>query len=134
LGMSLASRLNYRIQAAHGRTYTVKQSCNLYPTAGTSDDYAYARHLTNPAKGKIISYTLEWGPDYSQPGSTPHWTVPQCFHPTYSDPAAPTDMTRIIEEVTAGILEFCLGIVHPPPRPGGHVWDLVARTLFGVTQ
>jgi hypothetical protein len=133
LGMSLANRLNYGIQAAHGRSYTVKQACNLYPTAGTSDDYAYARHFVNPAKGKVLSYTLEWGPDYSHAGSTPHWTVPQCFHPTYSDLAAPTDMTRIIEEVTSGILEFCLGVVHPPELPGSHhVWELVARILFGI--
>jgi hypothetical protein len=30
------------IQAAHGRPYAVKGAVGLYPTSGTSDDYAYA--------------------------------------------------------------------------------------------
>jgi hypothetical protein len=34
------------IQAAHGRQYAVKAAVGLYPTSGTSDDYAYGRTLT----------------------------------------------------------------------------------------
>jgi murein tripeptide amidase MpaA len=33
------------MDAARGRSYEAKQGVGLYPTAGTSDDYAFSRHL-----------------------------------------------------------------------------------------
>jgi hypothetical protein len=42
--------------------------------------------------GKIISYTMEWGRSRA---STP-------FHPPYAE------MRKVMREVTAGLLEFCL--------------------------
>jgi hypothetical protein len=65
---------------------------SLYPTAGTSDDYAYSRHIIDAKKAKVFSYTIEWG---SKHNSTP-------FHPVY------TEMKQIIEEVTSGLLAFCI--------------------------
>ena len=41
---------------------------------------------------KVHGFTIEWG---SQQNQTP-------FHPTFSE------MKKIIDEVTAGLLEFCL--------------------------
>jgi carboxypeptidase T len=80
------------IQKVRGRAYTVMQAMSLYPTAGSSDDYAYSRHLANPSKPKIFSYTIEWGsPDNETP-----------FHPPY------TEMKQIIQEITAALLQFCL--------------------------
>ena len=75
-----------------GRKYQVKQSVGLYPTAGSSDDYAYSRHIVDPKKAKIIAYTMEWGRSRA---STP-------FHPPYPE------MRKVMREVTAGLLEFCL--------------------------
>jgi hypothetical protein len=59
--VKLAKQMRSAIQAVRGRNYTVMQSMSLYPTAGTSDDYAYSRHLANPTKPKIFSYTVRVG-------------------------------------------------------------------------
>ncbi len=92
--VKLARQMRSAIQAVRGRNYTVMQSMSLYPTAGTSDDYAYSRHLANPSKPKIFSYTIEWG---SGDNETP-------FHPPY------TEMKQIIREITAALLEFCVRV------------------------
>jgi carboxypeptidase T len=87
LGKAMAAA----IAASRGRQYRVQQSANLYPTAGTSDDYAYSRHLVDPALTKVLAFTVEWG---SENNSTP-------FHPPYPE------MKKIIAEVTSGLLAFC---------------------------
>ncbi len=90
--VKLANAMRDAIKATRGRQYTVMQSLSLYPTAGTSDDYAFSRHIVDPGKPKIYSYTIEWG---RQNNPTP-------FHPPY------TEMSRIIQEITAALLAFCL--------------------------
>jgi hypothetical protein len=90
--LKLAKQMRSAIQAVRGRKYTVMQAMSLYPTAGSSDDYAYSRHLANASKPKVFSYTIEWG---SSDNETP-------FHPAYSE------MKHIIQEITAALLEFCL--------------------------
>lgn len=82
------------IQAARGRAYTLKQAVGLYPTSGTSDDYAYSRSFLDSSKKTVLGYTIEWGPQRS--------SIPKSFHPDYPD------MVPIIEEITAGLLAFCL--------------------------
>lgn len=59
----------------------------LYPTAGTSDDYAFSRHSVDAKKVKIFSYAIEFGGPQNQ---TP-------FHPPYPE------MKPIIEEVTSDL-------------------------------
>jgi len=88
LGRSVADA----IRQVRGRDYRVEQSVGLYPTAGSSDDYAYSRHMVDPKKAKVLSYTMEWGRSRA---STP-------FHPPYAE------MRKVMREVTAGLLEFCL--------------------------
>jgi|RhiMethySRZTD1v2_1073278.scaffolds.fasta_scaffold21315_5 murein tripeptide amidase MpaA len=80
------------IEVVRGRRYQVKQSVGLYPTAGSSDDYAYSRHFVDPSKGKLIAYTIEWGRSRA---STP-------FHPPYPE------MRQVMREVSAGLLALCL--------------------------
>ena len=87
----LAARLQAGVAAARGRRYRVQQSMSLYPTAGTSDDYAYSRHLVDPARGTVLALTVEWG---AEDNPTP-------FHPPYDE------MVQIIAEVTSGLLAFC---------------------------
>jgi murein tripeptide amidase MpaA len=92
--VKLAKQMKSAIQSVRGRDYTVMQSMSLYPTAGSSDDYAFSRHLADHSKSKIFSYTIEWGrPDNPTP-----------FHPPYSE------MKQIIQEITAALLQFCLAI------------------------
>jgi murein tripeptide amidase MpaA len=80
------------IRLVRDRKYRLQQSVGLYPTTASSDDYAYSRHLTDATMGKIISYTMEWGRIRA---NTP-------FHPPYDE------MRKVMREVTAGLLEFCL--------------------------
>jgi murein tripeptide amidase MpaA len=80
------------IELVRGRKYQVKQSVGLYPTAGSSDDYAYSRHFADSRKGKLIAYTIEWGRSHA---STP-------FHPPYPE------MRKVMRELSAGLLALCL--------------------------
>jgi murein tripeptide amidase MpaA len=84
--VALANVLQQGILAFRGTDYTVKSAFDLYPTAGTAPDYAYARSFVDPSKQKIFSYTIEWG---------------LVFQPPY------TEMQNIIQEVTCGLLAFC---------------------------
>ena len=93
--IALANAFHDGIQAFRGTDYTVKSAYDLYPTAGTSDDYAYSRHFVDSSKEKIISYTLEWGK---------FTTAYNPFQPPYSE------MQNIIQEITSGLLAFCLWI------------------------
>ncbi len=88
---TLATTMRQGISKSRGRLYTVQQSMNLYPTSGTSDDYAFSRHLANADASKILGFTVEWG---SNRNATP-------FHPAYAE------MDQIIREITAGLLAFC---------------------------
>jgi len=90
--VALANVMRDAIKATRGRTYKVMQSLGLYPTAGTSDDYAFSRHLVDGGKPKVYSYTIEWGRDSN----------PTPFHPPYAE------MSRIIHEVTAALIAFCI--------------------------
>jgi carboxypeptidase T len=122
--IALGNAMGDAVHAAHGRTYTVKPSVNLYPTSGTSDDYAFSRHFVSHTKGKILGYTIEWGP--ARPD------VATSFHPGYAD------MVPIIEEVTAGLLQFCLEAAHRCKARLTGLPDrldaLIAYILFGVIQ
>ena len=90
--VKLANKMKTAIQNTRGRVYKVEQSMDLYPTAGTSDDYAFSRHFVNQHKAKVYSYTIEWG---SPSNPTP-------FHPPY------TEMQKIIQEITAALFAFCI--------------------------
>jgi hypothetical protein len=68
-----------------------------YPTSGASDDYAYSRSFLDSSKDTVLGYIIEWGPQRS--------SISKSFHPDYPD------MVPIIEEVTAGLLAFCLAAV-----------------------
>jgi len=92
IAVGLANKMRDAIKAVRGRTYRTEQAMSLYPTAGTSDDYAFSRHLVDSTKTKVYSYTIEWG---SPSNPTP-------FHPPYPE------MKKIIDEVTAGLLAFCV--------------------------
>ena len=80
------------IKSVRGRVYKVEQSMSLYPTAGTSDDYAYSRHIVDPSLPKVYGYTIEWG--------SPNNTTP--FHPAYGE------MRHIIQEITSALFAFCI--------------------------
>jgi len=92
----LGRAMQTAIAAARGRRYELQQSANLYPTAGSSDDYSYSRHRVDSSLTKVLAFTVEWG---AQDNPTP-------FHPPYDE------MKKIIAEVTSGLLAFCGEAVH----------------------
>ncbi|MGW1171820.1 M14 family metallopeptidase [Streptomyces sp. NPDC002550] len=83
----LAEQFCAALHGVRGRTYTPKTGFHLYPTCGTSDDYAYSRSFTNAASGRILGFTVEWGTR---------------FHPPWAE------MENIILDVDAGLVQFCL--------------------------
>jgi murein tripeptide amidase MpaA len=117
--ISLANSLHDGIQGVRGTKYTVQQSFSLYPTSGTSDDYAYSRHIVDGSKNKIFAYTLECG---NRNNEDP-------FHPMYSE------MQNIIQEAIAGLLAFCLAVrVFTSPvsqLPNLGKWEAVFTLLLG---
>ncbi|WP_426332938.1 M14 family metallopeptidase [Paenibacillus silvae] len=88
--IELAHRMNDALRSVRNQSYTVQQAVGLYPTSATSDDYAYSRHLTNPARSKIYSFTIEFG---SPDGE---------FVPPYEE------MRKIMDDVGAALTEMCL--------------------------
>ena len=60
------ARIRDAIAAARGRTYILQQSIGLYPTSGTSDDYAYSRTFVDSQKRKVRGFTLETGQSFSR--------------------------------------------------------------------
>jgi carboxypeptidase T len=87
---SVGHSVESAIQAARGTVYTVKQSIQLYPTSGTSQDYAYSRSFVNSKQTRVYAYTLETGTEFQPP-------FPQA--------------TDIMVEVAAGLVQFCVECV-----------------------
>jgi len=79
--------MNAALAAVRGTKYVVQQSVGLYPTSGTSDDYALSRQFIDPKKVLIYAFCVEFGKE---------------FIPPYSE------MSEIIKELGAAMTELCL--------------------------
>ena len=93
--VEIGERMRDAVEAVNGRRYAVQQGAQLYGTSGTSEDWVFARHLLDPTRPVIYPYTIEFGRE--RPGD-----LAGSFHPPFAE------MARIIDEVVAGLLEFCL--------------------------
>jgi carboxypeptidase T len=87
---SVGNSVQSAIRSVRGTAYSVKQSIQLYPTSGTSMDYAFSRSFVNSKDTKVYAYTLETGTE---------------FQPTY------TVALPIMNEVAAGLVQFCIECV-----------------------
>ncbi len=85
---TVGGRVVDAIAAVRGRVYTGQTGIGLYPTTGTTSDYAYARHIADPTLRKTYGFTFEAGP-YA--GSTA-----ESFHPA--------DPTLVKLDTKAGML------------------------------
>jgi murein tripeptide amidase MpaA len=90
---ALGTTMNDAIAAASGAAYEIAQSFSLYPTSGTSDDYAYSRHLVQAGNKKILGFTVECGRSFQPP-----WR----------------EAEDIIREVCAGLIAFCIAAQKQP--------------------
>jgi murein tripeptide amidase MpaA len=88
---NLAAAVHDSVQAVRGKDYFVGPAFGLYATSGANDDFAYSRHFTDSTKGKVISYTVEWGTQFQPPWS---------------------EMERIIEDISAGMLTLASEATH----------------------
>jgi murein tripeptide amidase MpaA len=93
LAQHLADTMGAAIQAVRNvnPAYAVQQAVGLYSTTGTSDDYAYSRHIVDSSKRKVLAFTIECG-DNPQP-------LPY-----------DTKMVPIVQDVTSGLIAFCLAV------------------------
>ena len=85
----LAQALRKFIHAVRGKLYKIQAAVELYP-------YLPARPTTTPTRGILLipvpkqnvqSFTIEWGAGFNPPIA---------------------EMTNIIEEITCGLLAFCM--------------------------
>jgi carboxypeptidase T len=87
---NLANRMNDALKRVRGRKYKVEQAVGLYPTSGTSDDYAFSRHIADRSKQKTYGFTIEFGKEETG------------FIPPFSE------MQNVIKEVSSALTEFCI--------------------------
>jgi hypothetical protein len=85
---TVSQRIVNAIKAVRNRTYTPQPILALYATTGTSSDYAYSRHIANPALRKTYGFAFETGP----------------FVGNSADSFHPADPTLIKRDAKAGML------------------------------
>lgn len=88
----MAERIRDGIAAVRGRVYTAQQSIALYPTTGTTHDYAYARYFVDTGRRRILGFTVETAREF-QP--------------------ADAEKNNVITEVSAGLMECLLETLCP---------------------
>jgi murein tripeptide amidase MpaA len=95
IATSIAVQVSEAMKAAQNRPYKPEQGFTLYPTCGTSDDYAFSRHLVHPHLAKTYGFTIEFnfGPDNNRP---------------FLITANPKVLERTMLDVIPGLLAFCL--------------------------
>jgi len=82
---------------------------DLYPMAGTSDDYAFGRHFVDQ-QGEGL---FEWYSPKLCPLSPPY-----------------PEMQKIVQETTAALFAFCIAATQA--SPGGKCSRPQTQPLFGV--
>lgn len=105
------------INAVRGRTYTAQPIVELYATTGTTTDYVYSRHISNPALRKTYGFAFETGPTVFFPG-TSVVDEPNSFHPA--------DPSLIKRDTKAGIISLLQQSICSI--------ELIGATLFGGTR
>jgi len=104
-------RVRSAIAAVRGRTYTIQESSDLYPTSGVSADYAYARYFS-------VRGTKVWGWVFETNSASPGWQ--DGFQPPYSDALA------VMDEVSSGLIQFLLTNICVVREVGSRVLDEAA--------
>ncbi|WP_395727084.1 M14 family zinc carboxypeptidase [Nakamurella sp.] len=94
---TVAQRIVDEIAAVRGRRYSPEPGMTLYPTTGTHSDYAWSRHLADPALHKTYGYTIETGPSGDD--------AREAFHPRDPEPIkreAESGLLALLEVAAAG--------------------------------
>jgi carboxypeptidase T len=94
--IAVGNRVRDAIAEVRGRGYAVKEGSGLYPMSGTCKDWAYSRHLVDPAKRKILSFLIETG--WFRPEEEDAWG----FQPPYAE------ALEIMDEVQSGLVQLLI--------------------------
>ena len=114
MSRSMVQKFLDGLKGVRGKFYSGIPSFNLYPTCGTSDDYAYSRHLAGQGQGKIFAFVVEWGEEFQ-----PLWETPG------------DEMPLIVADVTAGLIAVCLDAAVQSPPPGVRGIPALIQSNFG---
>ena len=94
-GVALA--VSDAMRDVRNKHYKPLQAVGLYPTCGTSSDYAFSRHLVHPGLTKTFAFTLEFN-----------------FEGTAKDPflatANPKTLHKTMLDVIPGLIALCLAV------------------------
>lgn len=107
---TVAQRIVDDVAAVRGRRYTPETAFTLYATTGTQSDYAYARHIADPALQKTYGFTFETGPYVGN--------VADSFHPP-----DPTLVKRDTKAAMLALLQQSVCAI-----------DLIGSSLFADTE
>jgi murein tripeptide amidase MpaA len=77
------------IYAVRGESYVSQSGFDLYPTSGTSEDWAFTREFLNPSRGPLSGFVIEFNKDID-------------FFPTWGE------MQKLIADVDAGLVALCV--------------------------
>ena len=94
---SVAHDVASAMRAVRQRPYKAEPGYNLYATSGTSDDYAFSRHLCLPGRSKVFAYTLEFNFASDAPDDEPFIIA--------GDPAI---LDSTMRDVIPGLMALCL--------------------------
>lgn len=76
------------IFAVRDESYVSEQGFSLYPTSGTSEDWAFTREFISPSRGKLSGFVIEFNKNID-------------FFPTWAE------MVELIADIDAGLLALC---------------------------
>ena len=96
---TVGNRIADDIHAVRGRRYRVGSVFEiLYGATGSQSDYAYSRHIRNPARQKTYGFSFETGPVIMKANNPSVVDEEESFHPANPEP--------ILEEIKAGVLSL----------------------------
>lgn len=121
---AIGGSMRAAIAAVRGETYSLAQSFLLpsvggyYPTSGTSDDWAFSRFYSGAASTTTWGFAIEFNRDRTD-----------TFFPKWGE------MQKIIRDMSAGLVQFCLDAVPIRRWPWivcilGNWWLAFWRRLF----
>ena len=83
-----AATIRDGIFAVRGQSYVTMQGFDLYPTSGTSEDWAFTREFLVPSRGRLSAFVIEFNKNID-------------FFPTWAE------MVDLIADVDAGLVALC---------------------------
>ena len=99
---TVSTRVADAIRAVRGRNYVLKTIYQVYngTTTGTTADYVYSRHISNPTLRKTYGFSFETGPDTGD--------IRQSFQPNNPEPIKDDTKAGLVELINQSVcaIEF----------------------------